>query len=55
MGTRASIKIIGDKEVILYKHYDGNPNYLGEDLKNVLSVLNFITNNSEYFAKYIIF
>ena len=25
MGTRASIKIIGDKEVILYKHYDGGP------------------------------
>lgn len=54
MGTRASIKIIGDKEVILYKHYDGGPNYLGEDLKHVLSVLNFSTNNSEYFAKYII-
>jgi hypothetical protein len=55
MATRANIKIIGDTEIVLYKHYDGYPKSLGEDLKKVMTHIdNYGPNRTEDFAKYII-
>lgn len=54
MATRANIKIIGDSEIFLYKHFDGNPNYLGEDLKRIMSnILIFSPSNYNGLAKVI--
>lgn len=46
MATRANIKIIGfDATSYLYKHYDGYPDGLGNDLKQFIADNGYFTEN----------